>query len=106
MLLIEGGGLISPSDSRAVQAQRQPKVWVLLGKGTGGNAQMRALAEAVGWPYEAKQLYYNRYNRLSNLLLGASSISLNRTRSDPLSPPWPDLVIAASKEPRLLFSPE
>lgn len=58
---------------------------------------MRALAEAVGWPFEAKQLHYNRYNRLSNLVLGASSVSLDRGRSDPLAPPWPDLVIAASR---------
>ena len=31
--------------------QPTPRVWVLLGKGQGGNAQMINLAEALGWPY-------------------------------------------------------
>src|SRR5262249_27851395 len=36
-------------------------------------------------------------NRCPNLLLGASLISLNRRKSSPLTAPWPDLVIAASR---------
>jgi mitochondrial fission protein ELM1 len=77
--------------------QPTPRVWVLLGKGQGGNAQMINLAEALGWPYETRQLYHNRWNRLPNLLLGPSILSVDRRRSDPLGPPWPDLVIAASR---------
>lgn len=74
-----------------------PRVWVLLGKGKGGNVQMLNLAEALGWPYETRQLYHNALNRVPNLLLGASALSVDRSRSDPLEPPWPDLVIAASR---------
>lgn len=74
-----------------------PTVWILLGKGAGGNAQMTALAEALGWPYEAKQLFYNRLNRIPNVLLGASAISLDRARSAPLEGPWPDIVIGGSR---------
>lgn len=74
-----------------------PRVWVLLGKGAGGNAQMHTLAEALGWPYETKQIVYNRLAGGTNLLLGASSISVDRAQSSPLEPPWPDLVIAASR---------
>ncbi|MFQ5664822.1 MAG: mitochondrial fission ELM1 family protein [Candidatus Binatia bacterium] len=74
-----------------------PTVWVLLGKGTGGNGQMLSLAAALGWPYETKQLVHNPLNRCPNLLLGASLLSLNHRRSSPLRPPWPDLVIAASR---------
>lgn len=74
-----------------------PRVWVLLGKGTGGNVQMRNLAEALGWPYTTRQLYHNIFNRVPNLLLGASVLSVDRSRSDPLVPPWPDIVIAASR---------
>ena len=34
---------------------------------------------------------------LPNLLLGTSRLSVDRARSDELAPPWPDLVIAASR---------
>ncbi len=74
-----------------------PKVWVLLGKGQGGNVQMLNLANALGWPFETRQLHHNLFNRIPNLFLGASLLSVDRVRSDPLQPPWPDLVIAASR---------
>jgi mitochondrial fission protein ELM1 len=74
-----------------------PKVWVLLGTKAGGNGQLISLADALGWPYETKQLVYNWLNRCPNILLGPSLISLDRRKSSPLLPPWPDLVIAASR---------
>ncbi len=82
---------VSDSDSDT------PRVWVLLGYGAGGNAQMHALARAVGWPYVAKTIVYNALNRLPNPLLGASLMSVDKQGSDPIEPPWPDLVIAASR---------
>jgi mitochondrial fission protein ELM1 len=75
----------------------RPTVWVLLGKGTGGNGQMISLAEALGWPFAAKQLVYNRLSHCPNVLLGAAAISIDRRRSAALEPPWPDLVIAGSR---------
>jgi hypothetical protein len=74
-----------------------PRVWVLLGKGAGGNVQMRSLAEALGWPYEQKQLVYGRLSACPNLLLGPSLLGIDRLASAPLTPPWPDLVIAGSR---------
>ena len=97
MLLADVDGLGPMPGNQPAGNRGEPKVWVLLGKGAGGNAQMIALAKALGLPFEAKQLYYNRLNRLPNLLLGASGITLDRGRSDSLLPPWPDLVIAASR---------
>lgn len=74
-----------------------PRVWVLLGYGAGGNNQLLCLAHALGWPYETKHLRYNILNNTPNTLLGASKFSVNRRRSDVLAPPWPDVVIAASR---------
>jgi mitochondrial fission protein ELM1 len=74
-----------------------PTIWVLLGSGAGGNGQMRSLAEALGWPFEEKRLVYNSLNHLPNIVLGASLVSVDREHSSPLAPPWPDLVIAASR---------
>ncbi|MES1954618.1 mitochondrial fission ELM1 family protein [Salinisphaera hydrothermalis] len=73
-----------------------PRVWVLLGEGAGGNAQMLALAEALGWPYETRQLSWNVLNYLPNPLIGAHRFTLDRS-ADALRPPWPDLVIGASR---------
>ncbi|WP_109993987.1 mitochondrial fission ELM1 family protein [Salinisphaera sp. LB1] len=78
------------------QATEPPRVWVLLGEGAGGNAQMIALAEALGWPYETRQLSWNRLNHLPNPIIGARACTLDRA-ADTLAAPWPDLVIAASR---------
>lgn len=83
-------------DSRAHSPSQTPRVWVLLGEGAGGNAQMCALADALGWPYETRQLSWNRLNHLPNPLIGARAVTLDR-HADRLAPPWPDLVIAASR---------
>lgn len=72
-------------------------MWALLGERAGDNAQVRALAEALGWPFETRRLAFNERHRRSNLRLGASLQSLLRERSDALAPPWPDLVIAAGR---------
>ncbi len=91
-----------PLEAPQMQATRdgiatRAKVWVLLGAKAGGNGQLTSLADALGWPYETKQVVYNPLNRCPNLLFGASLLSLNRRKSSPLTAPWPDLVIAASR---------
>lgn len=80
----------------ADRSRAPPLVWVLLGEGAGGNAQMIALAKALGWPYEIRQLAWNWLNPIPNPLIGARAFTLSR-RADRLAPPWPDLVIAASR---------
>jgi mitochondrial fission protein ELM1 len=79
------------------EAHPPVRVWVLLGSGTGDNAQLLRLAEALGWPFEVKRIRYNGLNRCPNLLLGASKLTVDTRYSDPLAPPWPDLVIGASR---------
>jgi len=79
------------------EAPSRVRVWVLLGNGAGDNAQLLRLAETLGWPFEAKRIRYNWFNRCPNLLLGASKLTVDTRRSDPLAPPWPDLVIGASR---------
>lgn len=74
-----------------------PRVWLLLDDRPGHTTQVVGLAEALGWPYEAKDLRFTPLNRLSNRLLGASRVSLDAGRSAPLEPPWPDLVIAMGR---------
>jgi len=74
--------------------QRGPKIWALLGAHQGDNNQVLALAEAIGLPFERKQLTYNRWRHLGPNLLGASFRSLKRSSRASLSGDLPDLTIS------------
>ncbi|MFZ5790006.1 MAG: mitochondrial fission ELM1 family protein [Pseudomonadota bacterium] len=74
-----------------------PRVWLLMGHRAGDNAQVLALAEALGWPFQIKRFVYRKYEFLTNRLIGCTLAGIDRRRSDPLTPPWPDLVITAGR---------
>jgi|AMFO01.1.fsa_nt_gi Predicted nucleoside-diphosphate-sugar epimerase len=79
---------------KQVSTTTTPRVWVLLNHRAGENAQVVALAEALGWPFEIKRFSYRK--GIPYLLLGASVAGIKPEQSDPLTPPWPDLIISAS----------
>src|SRR4051794_40207373 len=66
-------------------------IWILAGNRRGDNNQMLALAEALGMPFEAKALAYNRLHHVPLLRRGLLHVE-RRTRAS-IQPPWPDLVI-------------
>lgn len=74
-----------------------PRVWLLTGHKAGDNNQVLALAEALGWPFDTKRLYYKPYELISNRLLGATLAGIDRRASSDLQAPWPDLVITAGR---------
>ena len=74
-----------------------PRIWLLMGHKAGDNAQIQALAEALGWPFAIKRMVYRRTELLTNLLLGRTLAGIIESRSSPLAPPWPDLVISAGR---------
>ncbi len=76
---------------------RPPRTWLMMGHKAGDNSQILALAEALGWPFEIKNLVYRRTELLTNLLAGPTLSGLVRERSSPLEPPWPELVISAGR---------
>ncbi len=73
-----------------------PRIWVLLGARTGDNNQALALAEALGLPFETKQLDYNRLQAVSEWLPGTSA-TLTKEAKALLNEPWPDLLIAIGR---------
>ena len=85
------------SNASSVQYGQAPRVWVLTGHKAGDNSQVMALAEALGWPYEAKRLYYKPWELITNRLLGATLAGIDRRASSPLCLPWPELVITAGR---------
>ncbi|HUR21983.1 MAG TPA: mitochondrial fission ELM1 family protein [Vicinamibacterales bacterium] len=72
-------------------------VWVLEGRHAGDNAQARAVATLSGGMVANKKLVFNALYHMPNILLGARQVSLDLQRSDPLAPPWPDLVVATGR---------
>jgi mitochondrial fission protein ELM1 len=68
-----------------------------MGYKAGDNAQVLALAEALGWPFEIKHVVYRKAELLSNLLLGGNLLGVSKHRSSDFKPPWPDLVITAGR---------
>ncbi len=75
--------------------RRSPRVWLIQSYRAGENAQLLALAEALDWPFELKRLVYRPWGFLVDLSRRVSLAGIDRSRSSPLRPPWPDLVIAA-----------
>jgi mitochondrial fission protein ELM1 len=74
-----------------------PRVWAVMGHKAGDNAQILALAEGLGWPFEIKRLVYRPTELVTNRLAPRTLLGIVRRRSSPLAPPWPDLVISAGR---------
>lgn len=74
-----------------------PRTWVMMGHKAGDNSQILALAEGLGWPFEIKRLVYRPTELLTNLLAPLTLLGIVGSRSSPLAPPWPDLIISAGR---------
>jgi len=72
-----------------------PRVWVVTAYRAGEREQILALAEALGWPFEVKQVAHRPWAWRVNLFRGSDLSGIDRAQSSPLEPPWPDLVISA-----------
>ncbi len=80
----------------AAPTGQPPRVWAVLCYRAGENAQILALAEALGWPFEIKRLAYRKYQFWTSLLRRTGLGDIDLSASSPLTPPWPDLVISAA----------
>ena len=87
----------SPPRVEQTQASAQPRVWVLVGEKGGDNAQVRNLAQAVGWDFEEKQIQMKTEWREGKPPVEASLSHVDLVESDSLEGPWPDLVLLAGR---------
>jgi len=76
-----------------------PRVWLVLGDKKGDNGQVFTIQDALDWHCEVKQVHM-----LEPFIVGKPKVAptlyhINRERSDPLEPPWPDLVITVGRRP-------
>ena len=74
-----------------------PVIWVLADGRAGNRSQCLGVADQLGLAYQVKELNYGPLAALPNGLLGASLAGLTAESRAGLSPPWPDLVIAAGR---------
>jgi mitochondrial fission protein ELM1 len=70
------------------------KIWAILGAHRGDNNQVLALAEALGLPFECKQLSFNHWRHFQPRLLGATMRSLSRESRKAIAGEVPDLTIS------------
>lgn len=77
-----------------MSSQTPARVWALLGPHRGDNNQVLALAEALGLPFEEKQLEYNQLRRVPPAFLGARFRSVETSCRGQLEGDPPDLTIS------------
>ncbi len=73
-----------------------PHVWILWRRRKGDLDQMQRLVTALGWTYEIKRLNFRGPDipALAPLLIAADS--------DPLTPPWPSVLMCAEALPSII----
>lgn len=91
----------------AEAGKRRPStVWALADDRAGNRSQVLGVSEALGVPFDIKEIRYGRLARLPSGLLGASLGGLTAESrkallppwpDKALLPPWPDIVIAAGR---------
>jgi len=74
-------------------------LWVLLDDRMGSVGQARGILPALEKYFTVveKNIVYTKFAALPNCLLGTSLLSLNKTLSAPLLPPYPDAVLSISR---------
>ena len=82
-------------------AATAPRIWALLGDKLGDNAQVEAIAAALGWPCERKRLRFRAEFETGKPRFGPSLHHLDAEASDPLEPPWPEAVLTVGRRPSM-----
>lgn len=74
-----------------------PRIWLVLGDKLGDNAQLKMIADSLDLAYEIKHLVPKDKYRLGKPRFRVSLEHLDLESSDPLTAPWPDMVITAGR---------
>lgn len=77
----------------------QPRVWLVLGDKKGDNGQVNTIEEALGWRCELRHIQMLEQFVFGKPKMGPTLYHIDRDKSDPLEPPWPDLIITVGRRP-------
>jgi mitochondrial fission protein ELM1 len=72
---------------------------VVLGDKPGDNAQVHAIEQALPWPCEQRHIQVLEEFVFGKPKVGATLYHIDRQRSDPLEPPWPELILTSGRRP-------
>ncbi len=79
-----------------------PYTWVLLGDKGGDNGQVETIVAALDWPVERRYVHMLPEYVLGKPRYGPSLHHIDREQSDPIEPPWPDLIITVGRRPSMV----
>jgi mitochondrial fission protein ELM1 len=82
-------------------AGEPPVVWLVVGDKLGDNAQVEAIAEAMGSDYVVKRLRFRGRYVVRRPFFRPSLRHVDIESSDRLEPPWPDLVLTVGRRPSM-----
>lgn len=76
-------------------------VWLLVGDKKGDNGQIDILVEALGWSCVRKYVEMLPPYDTAKPRYRPSLDHIDLSRSDPLEPPWPDLILTVGRRPSM-----
>jgi mitochondrial fission protein ELM1 len=82
---------------KVTKANYQPRVWLVLSDKGGDNRQVEIIARGLGWACERKCFRMRPDYVKGKPPIRASLHHIDRAASDPLEPPWPDLIMTIGR---------
>jgi uncharacterized protein len=83
-----------------------PSIWLLIGDKLGDNQQVeliaQRLAERYHWRVDTRRLRFDPSFRTGKPQFRIDASHVDRSKSDPLMPPWPDLLITIGRRPSMV----
>jgi mitochondrial fission protein ELM1 len=79
-----------------------PRTWVILSDKRGDNGQVDTIVEALGWEVENKYVHMLPEFVLGKPRYRPSLDHIDLSQSDPLTGPWPDLIITVGRRPSMV----
>jgi mitochondrial fission protein ELM1 len=79
-----------------------PRTWVILSDKRGDNGQVETIVDALGWPVERKTVHMLPQYVLGKPRYRPSLSHIDLERSDPIEPPWPELIITVGRRPSMV----
>ena len=73
------------------------KIWILADDRAGNVNQLLGIAEQIGEPFVRKDIRYDQWVKLPNLLRGRTLLGLDQKAKKTIKGPWPDVVLSAGR---------